>query len=83
MSQHTNASQVFNTFVNLLNELEDFTEVNSLKISFDREGHVFLTGTDFQEQLQADFTLHREVKAELRQIIARRCPRISPQTINS
>jgi hypothetical protein len=83
MSLHSNASQVLNTFINLVKELEAFTEVSNLKIAFDREGNAFLIGPDFQEQLHANPVLHREVKAELRQIIAQRCPRISPEPLVS
>jgi hypothetical protein len=77
MNQRTDVSQVFNTFVNLLTELELFADVSDLKLAFDQEGNAFLLGSDFQQRLHSNLTLHREVKAELRQIIAERCTRIS------
>lgn len=80
MNQHTDVSQVFNTFFHLVNELEAFADVSNLKIAFDSERNVYLIGTDFQEQLHSNLALLREVKAELRQIIARRCVRVSPET---
>jgi predicted component of type VI protein secretion system len=79
MSQHTDVSQVFNTFSNLLSELEAFADVSNLKLAFDRERNVYLLGSNFQEQLHANLSSWREVKAELSQIIAKYCPRVPTQ----
>lgn len=81
--QHTsmksqNAAQIFNTFINLTEELKSFADVSHLKIAFDREGRVYLTGNDFSEEIKANFQLHREVSDALRDIIARRCGRVFP-----
>jgi hypothetical protein len=81
MDGRTDVSMIFNTFFHLVNELEAFADVSQLKIAFDRENNVFLIGSNFQEQLQCNFTLHREVKTELRQLIAQHCPRVPPETI--
>ncbi|NJO80430.1 MAG: hypothetical protein HC827_19255 [Cyanobacteria bacterium RM1_2_2] len=81
MSQRTDVAQCFNTFINLLKELELFAEVNDLRLSFDREGNVYLLGTNFQHQLRANPTVWSEVKEEMRQIIAQHCPRVAPRTI--
>ena len=83
MSQHPNASQLFNTFINLVRELEQFADVRDLKLAFDSEGKVYLIGSGFQEPLQSNLALWREVSAEMRDIIARHCPRVSPDAILS
>ncbi|HEY9607672.1 MAG TPA: hypothetical protein V6C85_39165 [Allocoleopsis sp.] len=64
-------SQIYNTFYHLVEELEPFVEVSDLKIAFDSQKNVYLLGSDFQEQLQVNFTLHREVRNELRILIAK------------
>jgi bacterioferritin (cytochrome b1) len=74
MSQPVNVSQVsqiYNTFYHLVRELEAFVEVDDLKIAFDSHQNVYLLGQDFQEQLHADFAAHREVREELRNLIAK------------
>lgn len=76
MAQSPDVSSIFNTFFRLVDELEPFVEVSNLKLAFDRDKNVYLTGPDFQVQLQCNLVLAREVKAELRQIIAQHCPRI-------
>jgi hypothetical protein len=81
MSQHPDAAQLFNTFINLLKELEKFADTRDLKLAFDSAGQVYLMGSGFQEPLQSNLTLLREVKVEMRDIIARRCPRIPPEAI--
>ena len=78
VSQHPNASQIYSTFLNLLKELEDFADTRDLKLAFDREEKVYLIGNGFTDQLQSNFALYREVNAEMRGIIAKRCPRIHP-----
>jgi hypothetical protein len=83
MSQHPNAAQLFNTFINLLKELEPFADTRNLKLAFDSERKVYLIGSDFQEPLQSNLNVWREVKAEMRDIIARRCPRIPPEAIST
>jgi len=42
-----------------------------LKIAFDSQKNVYLLGNDFQEQLQVNFALHREVREQLRKLIAK------------
>lgn len=64
-------NQIYSTFYCLVKELELFVEVGDLKIAFDSQGNVYLLGSDFQEQLQVNFALHREVRNELRILIAK------------
>ena len=71
MSQSIDANQIYNTFYNLAQELEPFVELGDLKIAFDSQKNVYLLGNDFQEQLHANFALHREVREELRKLIAK------------
>lgn len=71
-------SQTFNTFANLLKELEPFVEIKDLRLAFDKDGNAYLMGENFTETLKANPRLWREVKAEMREIIAKHVPRISP-----
>lgn len=71
MNSSADASQVFNTFYHLVQELEPFVRVSDLKIAFDQQRNVYLLGDDFQEQVHANFSLPREVRGELRKLIAK------------
>ena len=66
-----NVSQLFNTFFHLTQELEPFVKVDDLKIAFDYRGNAYLQGNDFHEQIHANFTLWREVRNEIRCLIAK------------
>ena len=66
-----NVGQVFNTFHHLLKELEPFVDTKDMRLAFDKDGNGFLIAPDFSEPLQADPKLHRLVREEMRQIIAR------------
>lgn len=77
MSQPIDVSQIYNTFYHVARELEPFVEVGDLKIAFDSHKYVYLLGNDFQEQLQVNLALHREVREELRNLIAKRRSRKS------
>lgn len=72
MSRPIDVNQIYNTFYNLVQELEPFVEINDLKISFDSQKNVYLLGNDFQEKLQSKFSLYVEVREELRNLIAKR-----------
>ncbi|MEW6495769.1 MAG: hypothetical protein AB1589_25100 [Cyanobacteriota bacterium] len=72
MSQSIDVSQIYNTFYHIARELEPFVEIGDLKIAFDSHKNVYLLGNDFQEQLHANLALHREVREELRNLIAKR-----------
>ncbi len=72
MSKSIDVGQIYNTFYNLVQELEPFVEIDDLKIAFDRQKNVYLLGNDFQEQLQSNFSLYVEVREELRNLIAKR-----------
>lgn len=76
MENFPDASQTCNTFLTLLKELEQFADVNPLKIAFDRNGKVYLLGDDFMEEVKANYKLPREVRDAMRDIIARRCGRV-------
>ena len=71
MSQPIDVSQIYNTFYHVVRELEAFVEVDDLRISFDSHKNVYLLGKDFQEQLHANFALHRAVRSELQNLIAK------------
>ena len=71
MSQPIDVSRIYNTFHHVVRELEAFVEVGDLKIAFDSQKNVYLLGNDFQEQLQVNFALHREVREQLRKLIAK------------
>lgn len=66
-----NVGQIFNTFFNLIQELEPFVKTDDLKIAFDNKGNAYLQGNDFQEKIYADFTLWRQVRNEMRSLIAK------------
>lgn len=66
-----NAGQIYSTFLHLTQELEPFVKVDDLKIAFDNKGNAYLQGEDFQEQIHANFTLWREVRNEIRNLIAK------------
>lgn len=71
MNQSPNPSQIVSTFTNLTRELEPFVKLEDVRIAFDSKGNVYIQGNDFQEQLQANFALWREVREEIRIIIAK------------
>jgi hypothetical protein len=64
-------SQIYNTFYHVVQELEAFVEVDDLKIAFDSHKNVYLLGKDFQEQIDVYLALHRAVKRELQNLIAK------------
>ncbi|WP_421655919.1 hypothetical protein [Leptothermofonsia sp. ETS-13] len=78
-----NVGQIFNTFFNLIQELKPFVKVDDLKVAFDSEGNVYLQGTDFQEQIHANFMLWREVRNEMRSLIAKHRANHALNTKNS
>jgi hypothetical protein len=71
MNQSPNPSQIVSTFKNLTRELEPFVKLDDVRIAFDSKGNIYIQGDDFQEQLQANFLLWREVREEIRIIIAK------------
>ncbi|MGG6241592.1 hypothetical protein ACQ4N7_23445 [Nodosilinea sp. AN01ver1] len=71
MASTQNVGQVFNTFHHLLKELEPFVDVKNMRLAFDKDGNGFLVAPDFTEPLEADSKLHRLVREEMRQIIAK------------
>ncbi|MFW9264180.1 hypothetical protein [Nostoc sp. CALU 546] len=71
MSKAVDVAQVFSTFANLTKELEPFIKTDDLKIAFDSQGNPYLIGDDFQEPIHANFMLWREVRNEIRILIAK------------
>jgi len=63
--------QVYNTFHHLLKDLEPFVDVAEMRLAFDKDGNAFLVAPDFSEPLTADPKLHRLVREEMRQVIAK------------
>jgi len=64
-------TQTHGTFTSLLAELEEFMDTSGLELTFDRERNVFLCGPEFREQLTADPMLRREIKNQMREILAK------------
>lgn len=75
-TQTLNATQIYGSFLNLLKDLEAFVDVQDLKLSFDRSHRAYLSGRDFEEEIVANFSLHREVRSAMQAIIAKHVPRI-------
>lgn len=71
MASMQNVGQIFNTFHHLLKDLEPFVDVKEMRLAFDKDSNAFLIAPDFSEPLQADSNLHRLVREEMHQIIAR------------
>jgi hypothetical protein len=71
MTSSKDIGQIFNTFYHLLRDLEPFVDVQEMRLTFDKEGQTFLVAPDFSEPIQADPKIHRLVREELHQIIAR------------
>jgi hypothetical protein len=80
MNHISQAGQTFNTFYNLLKDLEKFIDKSEIKLAFDGQGNAYLMGPNFSEQLQAKPELTREVRDEMREIIAKHVPRIHPES---
>jgi hypothetical protein len=78
MSNSVNVAQIFNTFANLTKELEPFIKTDDLRIAFDSEANVYLIGDDFQEQIHANFMSWREVRNEIRILIAKHRSQYKP-----
>jgi hypothetical protein len=67
----SDVGQIFNTFHHLLKDLEPFVEVKEMRLTFDKDGQAFLVAPDFSEPIQADPRIHRLVREEMHQIIAK------------
>lgn len=76
MSTPHQPGQTVNTFLNLARELSALVDVGDLKVAFDKDGNAYLEGRDFCEKLIADPMLHRLVRQEMLDIIAKYVPRI-------
>ncbi|MEA5449696.1 hypothetical protein VB780_14015 [Leptolyngbya sp. CCNP1308] len=63
--------QIFNTFHHLLKDLEPFVDVKDIRLAFDKDSNSFLIAPDFLEPLHADSKLHRLVRKEMHEIIAK------------
>ncbi|MGG6296827.1 hypothetical protein ACQ4M4_20725 [Leptolyngbya sp. AN02str] len=71
MSSQYDVSSVYSVFNNLLQDLEGFVDPNQLEIVFDTKKQAFLCGPGFREQLTANPTLAREIRKEMRDILAK------------
>ena len=71
MASSKDVGQRFNTFHHLLKDLEPFVDVKEMRLAFDKDGNAFLVASDFSEPLEADTNLHRLVRQEMHQIIAK------------
>ena len=71
MLSSSQVAQVYGVFQSLLNDLEPFVNVSEMRLAFDKGGNAFLVAPDFSEPLTADPTLHRQVREEMRQVIAK------------
>ncbi|MGB3310504.1 MAG: hypothetical protein WBG32_12295 [Nodosilinea sp.] len=71
MASTQNVGQTFNTFHHLLKDLEPFVDVKEMRLTFDKDGQAFLVAPDFSEPIQSDPKIHRLLREEMHQIIAR------------
>ncbi|QQE64155.1 hypothetical protein GFS31_08340 [Leptolyngbya sp. BL0902] len=71
MASGQDISQIYNAFHHLLKDLEPFVNVTEMHLAFDKDGNVSLIAPDFTEPLKADPKLHRLVREEMRQVIAK------------
>lgn len=78
MTKMRGAAEVYNTFHNLLKELDSFIDTSDIRLAFDKNGNAYLMGANFSEQLQAHTTWRQE-QAEMRDILAKYVPRIHPE----
>jgi len=69
MSPPYDPASTFNTFYNLLKELDGFIDITHLELSFNFQKHAFLSGPGFKVPLSAKPELHREMREEMRQIL--------------
>ena len=79
MSQNVPTPQIYGTLLELARELKDFADTSGLKAAFDVEGNAYIEGNGFIEQLQKEnLVRNNELRAEIRGIIAKHCPRVQP-----
>lgn len=78
MADKRGVAEVYNTFHNLLKELDSFIDTSEVKLAFDRDGKAYLLGANFAEPLQAHATSRQE-RDEMREILAKHVPRIHPE----
>lgn len=71
MASGKDIGQIYNTFHHLLIDLEPFVDVSEMRLAFDKDGNTFLVAPDFTEPLKADPKLHRLVRKEMREVIAK------------
>lgn len=71
MASSQDVGRIFNTFYHLLRDLEPFVQIEEMRLAFDKDGNAFLVAPDFSEPLEADSNLHRLVRQEMHQIIAK------------
>jgi hypothetical protein len=82
MASTQNVGQIFNTFHHLLKDLEPFVDVKEICLTSDKDGQAFLVAPDFSEPIQADPKIHRLVREEMRQVIAKHRSIPSDQSSN-
>lgn len=73
----------FNTFVNLIEELKPFVKTDDLRVAFDSKRNAYLIGDDFEEQIHANFTLWRDIRNEIRILIAKHRSQYKPDNSNN
>ncbi|MBD1914296.1 MULTISPECIES: hypothetical protein [Cyanophyceae] len=71
MASSQDVGQIFNTFHHLLMDLDPFVNVKEMRLTFDKDGQAFLVAPDFSELIQSDPKIHRLLREEMRQIIAK------------
>ena len=71
MASSQDVGQIFNTFHHLLMDLDPFVNVKEMRLTFDKDGQAFLVAPDFSEPIQSDPKIHRLLREEMRQIIAK------------
>ncbi len=72
MSQSVQSpAEVLNAFHHLVKELHPFIRVDDLRIAFDYEFNAYVLGEDFQEQVDRNLRIHREIRENIRMLIAK------------
>jgi len=69
--QKYDPNRTYGIFSSLLEELEGFMDTSGIELIFDRDRNVFLSAPEFREQLTANPMLQREIRNQMREILAK------------
>jgi hypothetical protein len=74
-------SYAFEAFQSRLKDLEPFVDSRDLRLIFDQEGNVYVSGPNFQRELKGQHS--DELTQEITDIAAEFCPRRPPKGQNN